>query len=291
MKLFNELLTVEISPLGAELSSIRYQDHEFLWQGCQKYWKSRAINLFHFVGRNYQDSYTYEGKTYHINQHGFLRNTILEENQLNDTHGYFHMTDTEETLNVYPFHFDLEIHYHLEETTLSITYQIHNTNDTDMYFGFGGHPGFNIPFVDGHLFNEYQVDFIDANNPKRILYSEDNLPTGEEENYPLHNGTILPLNHSLFDHGILLLKNSGHKAVLSHQSKEGYSIQLEYPDCPYLGLWHTPQSDAPFICLEPWAALPGRDQILEDLSTKPNTIHLKPNEEYTNKLLLTIQKQ
>lgn len=29
------------------------------------------------------------------------------------------------------------------------------------------------------------------------------------------------------------------------------SIHVNYPDMPYLGLWHWPKTDAPYICIEP----------------------------------------
>ena len=51
MLLRNEHLTVEIDALGGELRSIRTPDGtEYLWQGHPEFWKSRAINLFPFVG-------------------------------------------------------------------------------------------------------------------------------------------------------------------------------------------------------------------------------------------------
>ena len=289
MLLKNEHLSVEIDALGAELSSIKdKRGNEYLWQGSDTYWRSRAINLFPFVGALYQGTYTYQGKEYHINQHGFLRHTVLKETIIDDSKGFFSMQESPETKEVYPFSFSLEIHYQLTDNQLSITYLIKNTDTKEMYFGFGGHPGFNIPFNKGESFDDYQVNFVDAKETKRVSYSPENLPIGSSKEYSLKNGTIQPLSHSLFDNGIVLLENSGHKAILSHKEKETPSITLEYPDCPYLGLWHTPQSDAPFVCLEPWAALPGRDQTLEDLETKPDTIHLAPGQQYQNRLILTI---
>ncbi len=39
----NEFLTVEVSDLGAELQSIKDADeHEYLWQGDDKYWGRRS---------------------------------------------------------------------------------------------------------------------------------------------------------------------------------------------------------------------------------------------------------
>ena len=41
---------------------------------------------------------------------------------------------------------------------------------------------------------------------------------------------------------------------------------------PYVGFWHQPKTDAPYLCIEPWATLPGRDNTVEELSTLPDRI-------------------
>ena len=66
-------------------------------------------------------------------------------------------------------------------------------------------------------------------------------------------------------------------------------MELRYPDCRYLGVWHSVKTDAPFVCLEPWAALPGRDNLTEDFETDPNILSLAPGETYENKLTVTIR--
>lgn len=51
----NEFLTVEVSDLGAELQSIKDADeHEYLWQGDDKYWGRRSPILFPIVCGLYQ---------------------------------------------------------------------------------------------------------------------------------------------------------------------------------------------------------------------------------------------
>lgn len=35
---------------------------------------------------------------------------------------------------------------------------------------------------------------------------------------------------------------------------------------PYVGFWHKPNTEAPFLCIEPWSALPGREGVVEELS-------------------------
>ena len=53
---------------------------------------------------------------------------------------------------------------------------------------------------------------------------------------------------------------------------------MEYAGLKYLGIWHKPQTDAPYVCLEPWASLPTRLGVTDDFSTKPDFTHLAAGE-------------
>lgn len=291
MKIQNEYLTLEVAPKGAEMTSIcDNQGKEYLWQGLQPYWTSQAINLFPFVGTLHEKAYTYKGQTYHIKQHGFLRDQILEEHQDSPSSCTFSLQDSTTTKEVYPYSFDLKIQYELKENTVHVTYTITNTNEETMYFGLGAHPGFQVPLVEGESFEDYEIVFEEPRDIQRILYSEENLVTGETISYPLGSHNEIALHHDLFDHNIILLKNSGHTATLQHKEKKGPSIQVDYPDCPYIGFWHTVKSDAPFVCFEPWVSTPGREGVLEDITTMPHHISLEPNDTYQMHYSITIHE-
>lgn len=57
---------------------------------------------------------------------------------------------------------------------------------------------------------------------------------------------------------------------------------LTYPKMPYVGFWHMPETDAPFLCIEPWSSLQSRDGIVEDISTQPGLNSLEKEAEYCN---------
>ena len=46
------------------------------------------------------------------------------------------------------------------------------------------------------------------------------------------------------------------------------AIKVSYPEMDYLGLWHMPKMDAPFVCVEPWMTLPSPDGAPEVFETK-----------------------
>ena len=73
----NEFLSITVSTKGAELTSIKNLKNnvEYLWQGDAKYWGSSAPNLFPICGRLIEKEYTYRGKSYHLNNHGFARSS------------------------------------------------------------------------------------------------------------------------------------------------------------------------------------------------------------------------
>ena len=290
MLLHNDQLTVEIDALGGELRSIRTPDGtEYLWQGDPAFWKSRAVNIFPYVARLWGGKYTYRGKSYALGNHGFVRHTVLREQQESELEGVMVMEDNAETRDVYPFRFRYEIHYRLEENRLHISYRVRNQDKKPMYFGLGGHPGFNLPLEPGKAFSDYRVRFPEAEAPERVLFSPACFLTGEKLPYDLGEDRSVHLHHRLFDTDVILLEHSGAAAILEPKDGQGRAVELRYPDCPYLGVWHAVKTDAPFLCLEPWAALPGRDGITEDLETCPNVLRLEPGGLYENRLELTIR--
>ena len=57
----------------------------------------------------------------------------------------------------------------------------------------------------------------------------------------------------------------------------------------YLGLWHVPKKEAPYICIEPWYSVPAYDGKVDDLDTKRDMIHLEAGGIYENKTVITVR--
>lgn len=278
----NEKLEVVISPIAAELKSIRDNDgFEYLWQGDPNYWKRQAINLFPYIGRLTEGCYSYNGKIFEMERHGFLPNTEMVVEDINDYSICYLLRDNQKTLAVYPFLFELRIGYTLSENIINVSYEVKNTGNEPMYFGIGGHPGFRVPLEPGLSFEDYYLEFADKCFPTRIGMSETCYPNGIDHLYPLKDDKIILLYHELFDDDAIVLKDMNKKVTLK-SDKGKRSVSVMYPDMPYLGFWHTTKSDAPFVCIEPWTSLPSKDGIIEELTTQPDLICLNPNERYTN---------
>lgn len=270
----NSSLTVLVSSLGGELQSICTKDGlEYLWQGDPKSWNRHAPNLFPYIGRLTNGEYTYRGQMYHLNQHGFLRNMELTLVSHSDTHLVLSVTDTEETKENYPFSFHFTLTYTLNGTTLTTSYEIENKSNDTMYFGLGGHPGFNVPIDTNLSFEDYSLTFEKGVTPKQTLLSENYFISDEVISYPLDDEFRIPLRHNLFDHDAIILSEAG-KTVGIKSDLSDHSIVFDFSDFHYLGLWQTSNSNATFLCIEPWTSLPSKDGVVTDLETQENLIAL-----------------
>ena len=189
----NEFLKVKADTEGAILWSVTDKDgFEYIWQGDDRYWNEHGANLFPYIARLWEKSYIFQGKTYHMDIHGFAKDSVFSCEKAGENELVFVMEDTRETLEQYPFHFRFEIRYLLEKNTLKVFYSVKNKDEKTMYFGIGGHPGFNIPMEEGLSFEDYELEFSRACEPQRILFSQECFVEGKES-YELLEGRRIPL--------------------------------------------------------------------------------------------------
>lgn len=271
----NDRFEACVDSYGAQLCSLRSADGtEYLWQGDPEIWKEHAPNLFPYIGRMTDKSYVCQGKTYHMNIHGIAKYREFELEEQSDTALVFRLDSDEDTLSAYPFSFTFRVLFTLKENRLEITYRVTNSGEQKMYYGVGGHPGFCVPNQPDAGFSEYYLEFEPNVEPRRVVFSEDCfIMDGQEEAFPLEQGS-LKLAHELFDQDAVVLVNSGHSVSLRCQ-KSKKNIRVSYPDMPYVGFWHKPHTQAPYVCIEPWSSLPSRQGVVEDLEKQENLCSLE----------------
>lgn len=284
----NSDMTVTIDGLGAQLQSITAGGGtEYLWSGDPAYWSSRAPILFPYVGRLTDDTYTCDGRAYQMTRHGFARRTEFSVLTQGKDHITLYMEDSEESRKLYPFAFRFDVSYVLEGSTLVIVYAVESRDGRTMFFGLGGHPGFRVPLEEGRAFTDYRLTFAQPCQPWQVLMSGNYMISGREAPYPLENGVDLPLRHDLFDRDAIILKHFARSVTLS--AGEGTrGLTLSCPRMRYLGIWHQPKTDAPYVCLEPWVSLPSREGVVEDLSQQFDLVSLEPRQRYENRWTVTI---
>ena len=285
----NEALTVTLDSVNAVLYSIRKDGIEYLWQGDPAYWGSRDYNLFPYVGRLNGGCYTYAGKIYSMPVHGFARGrdfavTLQEADRVR-----FELTSSEETLAMFPFPFCFAVEYALDGCSVVKKCTVENTGTAEMYFGLGGHPGFNVPLGGEGSFEDWQLVFDEPCSPVRIdFHPETILQSGITEEYPLQDGRVLPLRHELFAVDAVVLDRIPRSVTLT-SPLSAHSVKFSFPGMRYLGIWHKPRSNAPYVCLEPWVSLPSHHAYVEDLAAQEDIVHLPAGETYTNTVTISLQ--
>ncbi len=274
----NDALQVTVSDAGAELMSIRSAGGtEYLWQGDSRYWADRAPNIFPYVARLTKESYTYQGKTYRLPIHGFAPSAKFIVTEQSEGAVTFTLESCPEYYEMYPFLFRFSLRYQLEGNTLHVEMRVENKDNKTMYFGLGGHPGINVPMEEGLTFEDYFLEFPEC-SLRRVEFTPACFVTGREDPFPLQDGK-LSLRHDMFDQDAIVVKGVPGRVTL--RSEQGSrAVTLIAPDLPVYGFWHMPQTDAPYICLEPWSSLPSRQDVVEDLETQPDLICLDAGNEY-----------
>lgn len=278
----NSEIKVVFSDKGGEMQSIVNKSNglEYLWQGNAQYWAGRAYNLFPICGRLTEGKYTYRGKEYEMNLHGFLRDSIVALSEKTENSLTFVLSSNDVTYAQYPFNFIFKLKYTVEGKRITTSFNVTNIGEETMYYGVGGHPGFNVPLNDGEKYEDYYLEF-DCVKPMERLIMTPLFNTGRTEPYPMTDGKIIELSHDLFSDDARFFTNMCKKVTLKSKKSDCF-VRLEYPDMVNLGIWHKPQTDAPYICIEPWSTLPSYDGIVDDLETKYEMTVLKPLESKTS---------
>ena len=284
----NEFLTVSAKESGAELQSILGADGtEYLWQGDARYWSDRALNIFPYVARLNEGKYYLDGELHSMAIHGIApyRRFTLTEND--GTRMVFALRSDEKTLAEYPRNFIFRIVYSLEGKTLNVSFQCDNLDEKTMYFGLGGHPGFNVPLVPGKSFEDYRLRFSGKCEAYRVGFNADCFVTHEDAPFVLKDGNVLELRHDLFDDDAIVLRDMAREVTLECDG-DGHVVTVRYPGMQYLGLWHWPKTDAPYVCIEPWCSLPADAGKITVFEEQQDLIALEPGKTYTNNWSITV---
>ena len=90
----------------------------------------------------------------------------------------------------------------------------------------------------------------------------------------LEKGYRLHLYHEMFDNDAIFMSGAGTKVTLKSDKTDRF-VTVCFEGFSYLGLWHKPQSDAPYVCIEPWCGLPSYDGVIDDFDDKSDMFRLE----------------
>jgi galactose mutarotase-like enzyme len=243
-----------IDSIGAQLISFKDSaGTEYIWQRDPQFWPRCSPLLFPIVGNCRNNQTILEDRIWNIHKHGFCREMEFSASNQTDTSVTFHIRDTEETKNSYPYSFRLSLAYSLHDGILRMEYQVTNTDERTMYYCLGAHPGFNCPFESGAEFEDHDLVFEKEEQASSMVYDSRLLEFNPEKRVEqLNHSRILPLSRNLFKDDAVYFDSLKSKKVSLINRNTGRGVKISFPDFETVAFWTPYPEEAPFICIEPW---------------------------------------
>ena len=259
-------MNIIVNNLGGELTSIKAYGRECLHQS-DDIWKSQSPLLFPTIGGSFENSILIDGKQYPQNHHGFARNVTFK--RIVDDKNFIRLSlhSSDDTKKFYPYEFMLNVSYFVCGKILTVKHTVENIDDKPIYFNIGYHPGFTL--LDNTGLDQYSLKFEKSESDKSIIACT--------KSRKLFDDNKIQLNKKLFEDGAIVLNHLNSQSITLFKEEE--KILDFRPSAPYLGIWTRPETNNPFICLEPWYGLPDRNYC-GDISKRPNVICLDKGKTY-----------
>jgi galactose mutarotase-like enzyme len=266
--------------LGAELCSLKNNTNtEFIWEGNPEFWGKHAPILFPIVGTLKNNTFLYNNQEYKLTRHGFAREMEFELIEKGNNYATFSLKHSLETLVLYPFKFELQITYRLEEMVLSVEYKVLNKSETRMPFSIGAHPAFAL----AGNFENYSIEF-GQEEPLKYFELENDLISNTTKMLATSNRQV-SLNYSLFENDALVFKSTVSKSLTILENAIPI-LKVQFDDFPSLGIWT--KKNAPFICIEPWFGYSDTVANFGNILEKEGILVLEENETFNSKFSIEI---
>lgn len=276
----NSTLSASIKHAGAELFSLKdNHNKEYIWEGNPDFWGKHSPILFPIVGTLKNNTYTIDGKEYQLPRHGFARDMDFQLIDKTENSAVFSLISNEETLKKYPFQFELQLIYTLEETSLHIEYKVINKSGKKMPFSIGAHPAIALPENFEHYAFEFEKDEV-----LKYYLLENDLISNKTKVLETTNN-LIPLNYKLFENDALIFKTLESKSLTILENSKPY-IKVDFEDFPSLGIWTKDQ--VPFVCIEPWLGYSDTAENSGDLYEKEGILILDVNQAFRSKFSIKI---
>ncbi len=271
----NELLSVSVSDMGAQLRRIALREtgEPILWEGDPAVWKDSSPWLFPVIGQLKDGFFTWEGREYRLPMHGFAKRSRFGAERTDGVALRFTLRDSPETLEVFPWRFELTIGYGLEGSALTAACRVRNRDVSAMYYSLGGHPG--LMCRDGDALCFEGTESLSCGR----LTADSHLLRPGREAVALPGGT-LPLDASLFREDAMIFEEPGVTAVTLRR-REGRDVRVSFDPVPWLGVWARPAADGHlrYVCVEPWLGVDDPVDADHTIGRKPGIQRLEPGAE------------
>lgn len=249
----NDVIKLSVNASGGSMTSLVYKPtgEERLWQGDERWWKGQDVVIFPIVG--HAGAFVAKGKNCSLKSHGIVRYVTLEVRRHSADAITLGTHSDENTLKDYPYEFDFEISYRLEENSVKVGYFVRSLSGK-MPFYVGGHPGMKAPF------GRAQIEFECEEQP--LCYPLDSdiaVPVGKTKGFMLDKPFFA-------EHKTYQLGNLTGGAIYA-KTEDGYRYTYK-SDCPLVAFWSN-ENGGDYVCVEPWWGI-------NDYSSAPREMTLKP---------------
>lgn len=275
----NDILKVSVNTRGAELSGIYHKslELEYMWNADPAFWAKQSPILFPVVGGLKNNTYFFDNRSYELPRHGFAREHNFSVAERSADRIKFRLFSNEETLQCYPFQFELDITYELRDNMLAVTYDVTNPAEHELYFSIGGHPAFKVPLVENTNYDDYYLEFNARESSKRWAVSPDGL-IDDQPMEVFHDDSIIMLKKELFAHDALVFKDLKSTQVALKCAKHTHGLDFDFTGFPFLGIWAAKNAD--FVCIEPWCGIADSVHTDQQLKHKEGIIRLGPEDTF-----------
>lgn len=247
--LSNGIISISVNSFGAELSSLRRGDTEYLWDADPAFWKRHSPVLFPIVGSVCDGVFRVDGKEYPMGQHGFARDMEFRLVSKSSDEIFYELCSTPETLAKYPFEFRLTIGYRLKGASVEVIWKVENPLDKAMPFQIGAHPAFFYPQYNPETSNRGSFTLNDGTGKMEYILIGGAACADVDHRY--ESEAVIPLTPDSFNHDAFIFDRSQVKKVTLNAPDGTPWLALSF-DAPLVGLWSPNGKNAPFVCVEPW---------------------------------------
>ena len=284
IKIKHKQLEALINPNGAELSSLKLHDQEFLWQGDKRYWSGRAPILFPIVGALKDGSMNYRGKRYAMPRHGLARRSNFTPSVQSDNSITMVLKADEQSALQYPWNFELAARFSLSDSVLDIQYEVCNKDKDTMLFTIGSHPAFALELDGSHKLEDYAVQ-VDQSTPlRRYSLTDDGLLNPQAQSFDAPDNTIV-LNNTLFDDDALVFRDISAETIRLCRFGQPV-LSIDTNGAPHLGIWSKP--GAAFVCIEPWLGTSDFTDSDGNFENKTDLQSLQPNQTFNHSIRIRL---
>lgn len=275
IEISNNQLAVTISPIGAEVQSIKDVNTqcEYLWHGDAQWWSGHSPILFPIVGGLWNGTCRVDGQELHISKHGFVRRAPWRVVCVEADKAVFEFVSTVGTFAIFPYAFRLTATYSLDDRKLRAEFCVENLGGSPFCFQLGGHPAIALPNwddaqpLDGYLRLE--------GNPTHVLRAgEQGCLEPDTFPVPLNANGLVPLTVDTFSHEALIFDNHQVSAA-TVLTPSGQPVARVESTAPVWLFWSPQGIHTPFVCLEPWYGLCDHQSFCGDITERPyiNTVN------------------